>query len=334
MTYQYRLSFNHASPGFFQITEESFSFAIDGGPVLRLVARDADCLSRASRVHIEAGGYPDAESARQAGDDLRVRLQILNAALGLRFNVPTGDTPSGQFSEVAKAAVLAKADMVLVDSIDGLAVIPDDGKHAECIASARIDVYPNEPSYLFGELAKLWHHEVTLTARSRDALEILSRATVEIAPRNQFLLTYLACERMIDRGARSDHAKGLIEEFVVRTFGSELDSREAESLRGALGALKDRSFPSALMEFVGRIQNPPLLGGKALKKFLSDCISARNAIAHNAGTSSIEFSALVQGLRQFVVSLIWSENQLADVALNQPVSMVAIPQGGFTFRVR
>lgn len=334
MAFRYRLTFSRTSPGFFQVEDEALSFTIDAETELRVVARDADRLSLAARFHIESGGFADLESAMREGERLRIRLQILNAALGLRFNVPTGNTPAGQFSDEVEAAVLDKSGVVLVNSVNGLSVVPDDGKHAELIQSGRVDVYPNEPSYLFRELAKVWHHEIQMTARSQDALEILGRANAEIAPRNQFLLTYLACERMVDRGRRSERARNWIDKVIQRISEPGLDSREADSLRGAIASLKDKSFPSALRELIGRIQDPPQICEMPLEAFISTCIRARNSVAHDTVTSSIDFGQLVLGLRQFVISLIWSENRLAHVSLKQPISTVRIPQGGFVFRIR
>jgi hypothetical protein len=120
--FRYRLTFSRASPGFFQVADEGLSFTIDPETELRVVARDADKLSLAARFHIESGGFADVESAMRAGERLRIRLQILNAALGLRFNVPTANTPAGQSSDEVKAAVLDKSGLVLVDSVDGLSV--------------------------------------------------------------------------------------------------------------------------------------------------------------------------------------------------------------------
>jgi tRNA C32,U32 (ribose-2'-O)-methylase TrmJ len=76
-----------------------------------------------------------------------------------------------------------------------------------------------------------------LEDRTQDALEILSHASTETSARAKFLLTYLAIERMVMRSDRSDAAKKLIREFDVLIENSELESKEAKSLKGSISSM-------------------------------------------------------------------------------------------------
>jgi hypothetical protein len=103
---------------------------------------------------------------------------------------------------------------------------------------------------------------------------------------------------------------------------------------GALAALREESFTSALMQFADRVKSPTEVRGRAIKKFLSDCTRARNRIAHNAEIeSSLNLSKLSSGLREIVLTLIWTFNRIPSISVDVPASSVCIPQGELSFRV-
>jgi hypothetical protein len=335
MNFRFRLTFHHISSGFFHFEDEAKSFQIDGGPELILVARDADALSKASRFHLEGRGFPDEETAREAGERLRLCLRVLNSLLGLGIDVPTIDKTSGGVSDEVKEKVLLENNGIVLDNIVGLAVFPDDDKYFEYVMAGVGNVYPSDPSFLFKALGQVWQLEMQLDERAQDALEILGRATTETSPRARFLLTYLATERMVDRSSRSEHAKNLIKEFQKQVRCAGLDSKEADSLCGALAYLNEQSFPSALFGLVENIDDPPELKGRRMRDFLSECVSARNKIAHNAILGpEINLPELADGLRQFVMTLIWTQNHIPSISIDVPASAVSIPDGGLSIRVR
>lgn len=335
MNFRFRLTFHHVSPGFFHFEDETKAFQIEGGPEVILVARDADTLSKASRFHLEGRGFPDEETARKVGERLRLRLRVLNSLLGLGIDVPTTDMTSGSVSEEVKEKILLENNGIVLDNIAGLAVFPDDDKYFEYVMAMSGNVYPSDPSFLFKALGQVWPLEMQLDERAQDALEILGRATTETSPRTRFLLTYLAAERMVDRPSRSDQAKELIKDFQEQVRCAGLTPKEADSLCGALAYLNEQSFPSALFNLVGLINNPPELKGRRMRDFLSECVSARNKIAHNALHSpDINILELADGLRQFVMILIWTENHIPSISIDVPASAVSIPDGGLTIRVR
>jgi hypothetical protein len=126
----------------------------------------------------------------------------------------------------------------------------------------------------------------------------------------------------------------MLEEFRVRVKQSSLHEREAASLMGALAALREESFTTALTQFVERLNSPPEIKGRPLKKFISDCIKARNRIAHNAEIeSSLNLSELSSGLREIVLTLIWTFNGIPGISVDVPASTVSIQQGELSIRV-
>ena len=335
MSFRFRLTFHHYSSGFFHFEDEARTFQIEGGPELILVARDADKLSHASRFHLEGRGLPDEETARAVGERLRLRLRVLNSLLGLGMTVPTIDTTSGGVSAEVKDKVLRETGGVALDTIVGLAVFPDDDKYCECVVAGTANVHPSDPSFLFTALGKVWLLEMQLDERAQDALEILGRATTETSPRTRFLLTYLAIERMIDRALRSDGARTLIKEFQERVRRAGLDAKEADSLCGALGQLNEQSFPSALYGLVERIADPSAIKGRPMRDFVSECVAVRNKIAHNAVLApEVNLPELADGLRHFVMTLIWTQNHIPSISIDVPASAVSVPEGGLTIRIR
>jgi len=321
--------------GFFCFEEESKTFSLNEGIELTLVARDADILSKASRFHLEAHGFPDEDTARAEGERLRLRLRVLNSLLGLGITVPIIDTTSASVSAAIKEKVLRETGGVALDSIVGLGVFPDDDNYFEYVLAGTANVHPSDPSYLFRALAQVWLIEMHFDERTEDALEILGRATTETSLRAKFLLTYLATERMVDRAARGDAAKALIKEFQERVRSVGLDKREADSLCGSLAHLNEQSFGSALTALADRIVDPQEICGKPLRKFLSECLSVRNTIAHNAALGpETNLQELSDGLRHFVMTLIWTANCIPSVSIDVPASAISIPENGLSIRVR
>ncbi len=325
MTFQFRLTFGHPRPGFFRFREEVKDIAMPGGETLSLVARDSDKLIEAARYHFAMGGFPDEASAQARGNQLRVHLQVLNASLNLGLLVPTADTTSVRVTPEHKQKLADEHGVTLLDSIVGLGVFPDDGKHAEVVVAGTLDVYPSEPEYVLSALQTLWPINFTLSDRQRDALEILGRATSELSPRIQFLLCYLALERMVKRDPRSDAAQKLVQGFIAQANRS-LPEGEAASLSGALGALSIQSFSSALRLLAMKIQEPKEIGGQSIADLFLECIRTRNAIAHEANPETTDrLTILTTHLQRLVLILIWTEGKYPPVTFTVPPSAVGVP---------
>lgn len=331
MTYRFRLTFHIRTAGFFAFDEESVEFQIGDGLKVELAARDADSLRKATRFQFDTGGFSTEEAARTAGERLRLRLRILNCMLDLGLSVPTSDARTGGVSQAVKNEALQQADGVVMDSVAGLTIYPDDGRHFEYVVAASGLTYPSDPTFLFKALEKSWRIEMNLEEHTQDALEILGHATTEASPRAQFLLMYLAVERLIQRRPRSDEARKLISEFQERVKSCGLEAKEADSLVGALAQLNEQSFPSALLAFADGITPPMTIQDVPIGKFLSSCVATRNKIAHNAVLdSSIDLGSLSAGLRQFAMRMIWTINRISELSVDVPSTTVAIP----TFEVR
>jgi hypothetical protein len=326
MNFRFRLTVHHSSPGFFRFEEPSIPVELGEDRLnLTLTARDADTLSKATRFHIEGRGFPSDEAARSVGERLRLRLRVLNCLLGLGITVPAVDSRRANVTDSHKESVFQETGRVIIDTIEGLAVIPDDPNHFELVSAGRASVYPSDPAYVLKALAVMWPPEMQLDERADDALQILSIATTELSPRAKFLTTYLALERMINRLPRSEIAQKLIEELQEQVQKSALDNREKESLVSSLGNLKEQSFRTALFALVDRINPSPTIDGMPARKFLSKCVDVRNSIAHNARLDdSVDLTKLSGGLRRFVMSLIWTMNRIPDVSVNEPASNVEL----------
>lgn len=299
---------------------------MDDGTELTLVARDADELRNAAKFHFDSAGYPNEQKAREAGERLRSRLKVINCALGLGMTIPTVDGNSGFVSEEIKEKA-QKSGGVLLDTIVGLKIYPDDGTHLEFVSAGKIKAYPSDPLYVLKGLKQIWDIDIKYDDQAGDALEILSLATKETSPKTKFLTTYLAMERLIETEPRTDSAQLLIDNFIEQVKKSHLKREEVDSLVGSLGHLKRQSFSSAFSGFAKRISNPKEINGTPVQKFVSECISARNRIAHNATENEIlDLNGLTKGLREMVLGIIWTRNKIPVFSIQVPADQVNIEE--------
>ena len=339
MSHRFRLRVAAKQEGKFAFDTPATSLLLTGGLTLDLVARNAKTLAKATTFHFEAGGFSTEEAARAAGERLRLRLRLLNAILGLGINVPVGDSPSGAVSAAIKEKARNEHDAVVIDSVWGLTTFPDDGRHFEYVLGGHLGVRPSDPSYVTTALKTVWDLDVQLDQPSEDALHILGLATLETSEKAAFLTSYLALEQLIQRKARSASAAELIVRFqkhvekACTRKRAPLTKSEATSLCGALGRLREESFKSALIRFATRVSEPKELKGRPLRKFLSACVD-RDRIAHTGSVEMpIPLADLATGLREFVLGLIWTRNQLPALSIAIPPSAVTAPADGLTMRV-
>jgi hypothetical protein len=334
LKYCFRLTFSHPAPGFFRINEKSIPLGLDESHEFNLMARDSDTLAGAKYFHIEGHGFLDEATAKVSGERFRVRLRLLNALLALGIIIPIVDSKSGGVSPDIKKDLYEKTGHVALDTIVGLCVFPDDGKHFEYIMTGDIDVHPSNPDYVIDAIRNLWPIEMTLDDRTEDALNIVNISVTESSPRAKFLTAFLALERLIDKSSRSDAAKELLRSFQESVKYSTLKARDKASLIGALAMLNDESFSNALTRFSQRIKKPDKVGGFTVREFFSICINVRNMIAHNALLPpEIDLNMMANELRMMVLNLIWIKRGIPNVSVKIPPSLVSIPAGGLSFRV-
>lgn len=338
--YRFRLRLASKQGGKFAFEAAEMSVPISEKLTLNVAARNAESLDKATNYHIDAGGFQSNTDARAAGEALRVRLRLLNAILNLGLNVPTHDSTSGFVSEEIKRQVKDGQNCTVIDSVWGLNVYPDDGQHFEYVFGGNLDVRPSDPSYIFEGLKQLCALDVSLDSTSETALHILGLATQETSEKASFLASYLALEQLIEKRERSESARAEIRRFQqeLAAFSTENPDKiaraELDSISGALAALREESFSSALARFARSITAPAHIKGMTPPKFFSACISARNKIAHQAEPDTkIPLGELTAGLRDAVISMIWTRNGLPPFSMTTPPSAVSFPAGAMQFRV-
>lgn len=336
--FRFRLRLAARQPGKLPFPQPEVQIAVSDSLVLEISARNADTLDAATNFHIDGTGFASAEAATIAAEALRVRLRLLNAILGLGLNIPVGNRISAYVSEEIKNKLKSEQGTTVLDSIWGASVFPDDEFHFEYVVSSNIVVRPSDPGYLLEAIKKLWNLDVSLDKRSEDALQILCLATQEASDKAAFLTSYLALEELVDRRPRSDAAKEVLQNFQNELIRLGADSthpllpEEARALVGVIGSLNDESFSSALGRLGRQIAQPTEVCGIAIPKFLSTCIEARNKIAHHAEPEvAIPLPELSKALREFVLNLIWTRNNLPSISLNTSPSAISIP-GGLSIR--
>lgn len=340
LAFRFRLRIASKQGAKFAFDQPEVSIAVSESLTLEFAARNAESLDKATSYHIDAGGFSSEQAAREAAEALRVRLRLLNAILNLGLNIPTEDTISSQVSEELKQKVKAEHGGTAVDSIWGISVYPDDGLHFEYVLAGNFETRPSDPSYIFEGLKTLWDLDVSLDSTSETALHILGLSTQETSDKAAFLASYLALEQLIDRKPRSDAARSQISRFqqelseLSAANPTALADRELQSLTGALAALNEESFSSALTRFGKCINAPAVIKGVTPQKFLSACIDTRNKIAHKAEPNTkIPLGELAAGLREVVLRVIWTRNNLPPFSMKTPPSAISIPAGGMQIRV-
>jgi hypothetical protein len=340
MRYRFRLRIAAKQAGKFNYEAAELTVPVSADTALKFAARNADSLARATAFHFEGGGYETEVSARSAGERLRVRLRLLNAVLSLGIHIPAGDRTSGSVSEELKRKLLKEHDGVLFDGVWGLTTFPDDDRHFECVVGGNLTVRPSDPSYVFEALKSLWTLDVTLDEPSEDALSIIGLATLESSEKAAFLTSYLALEQLIECAPRSNQTVQLIERFqkqarkTAKRKRQPIPTKEAQSLCTALGMLRTESFTNALMRFADRLASPAKIKGRAPRAFLSVCVEARNRIAHHGGSDfSVPLPELTDGLRELVLTLIWTRNQLSSIAIDTPPSAISVADDGIKIRI-
>ena len=144
---------------------------------------------------------------------MRLCLRVLDSMLGLGIAIPLTDSTSGGAADHIKESFHKETGGVMLDTIVGLAVFPDDENYVECVISGEAEVYPGDPTYVLKALETVWPLEMKFDDRADDALLFLGLSTTEVSPRAKFLMSYMALERMIDRLPRSEAARNLIKDF-------------------------------------------------------------------------------------------------------------------------
>ncbi|MBS0175491.1 hypothetical protein [Plasticicumulans sp.] len=337
--FRVRLTFGSKAPRTFVFEEPSAEFSLLPERVVTLHARNADKLVDATSFHFESGEFETQADAKEFGERLRLRLQLANAMLDLGLHVPDSESSRQSWAEEVKEKLLREHDAVLMDSVNGVTVFADDGRHFEAVMSGIMHNQPSDPSYIFSALTNLWPVDVQLDEPSVDALRMLGLATVEQSPKTAFLTAYLALEPLVPRSRRSKSALELLERFeaqVDKASGrkaSPLTKSEATSLKGAITALREESFSSAITRLATRPGFPSTIQGEQSRKFISKCISVRNKIAHKAKLpADIDLNQLTAGVSHLVLTLIWSRIRLPTVTLHRPPSKIFVPEGGIKIR--
>jgi hypothetical protein len=115
----------------------------------------------------------------------------------------------------------------------------------------------------------------------------------------------------------------------------DLDSmkREMDSLNGSLARLMEQSYREAVNKFLDKLSSPAAIKGQDARKFLNECIDVRNTIAHNAVIGpSIDLAGMAEGLRHFVLSMIWTLNHIPNVSVEVPASTISFQPGAMRIK--
>jgi hypothetical protein len=334
MAYLFRLTLTAKRSGIFRFDSKSVRAELTEEFECEVVARDAEVLSAAKKVHFEGRGFATEEAAREAGECLRLRLRVLNAALGLGLNVPVSDSTGTRSNTELKKELAKDRDVVIVDGIVGLGVLPDDGRHLELVFAGQGEVHPSKPEYILTALNTLWHLDLKLDQASEDALNIVNAATQESSDRAAFLITYLALESLVGRTKRSPEAQEVLGTLRDVVQNAPLRREEKASLTGALAMLSEESFGSTLRTLAARIDEPRTLMGKPLVDFVSDCVRVRNQVAHRVNLASdVKLSEMTSAVRKLILTIIWTENQIPPLSIAIPASQITLKAEGTSVRL-
>lgn len=324
MKYRFRLTFHHYKPGFFRIEDKFINFHINEDVEIGIYPRDSDTLINATKYHAECGNFDTEITARNVGEKLRESLKILNCVLNLGLLVPSTDGYSATVSYDIKSKCREQG-RELFNTFIGLHVFPDDSKHFEFVMAGKGNLYPSDPLYVLNAIKKIWPNDFKFDERSKTAFEILNLSVQETSPKIRFLTTYLAIEQLIETKPRCEKAQQIIKGLINQVNQSDLKDDDKKSLFGSLVHLKEQSFSSAFSTFAKNVSAPTEINGKTVSKFVSECISLRNKIAHNVSSVPTEdLESHTKPLREMALGIIWSINHLPDISVFRPGDTVSL----------
>ena len=96
----------------------------------------------------------------------------------------------------------------------------------------------------------------------------------------------------------------------------------------------EQSYREAVNKFLDKLSSPAVIKGQDARKFLNECIDARNTIAHNAVIGPrIDLAGMAEGLRHFVLSMIWTLNHIPNVSVEVPASTISFQSSAMWIKV-
>lgn len=311
-------------PGFFAINDKFVTITLADGLEISVVSRDANTLAEASQYHFEAGGFPNEEAARIAGEHLRQSMQFLVAVFGLSLHIDIDDKIAGSASQEIKEKA-RELGLQLFDSRSGLFILPDDDASAELVMAGVAKVTPADPMYVLKALDAVWPLKIELDDTSKRVLELLALGATHVSEATKFLTTYLAVELLIHRRQRSTEAITLLKELSMCVESSALHKTERAALVLGIGNLRAEPFSAAFRAFLATIESPEEFGGVSVKDLADESIRLRNAIAHQAAPDDLARApALTNALRQFALSTIWNHHQIPPLTLDRTADSIQV----------
>ncbi len=337
--FRFRLTSATRVPGLIRLKANETDLELPDGHTLYVVARNAEDLLTATKLHFEAGGYATSAEALDAGERLRLRLRVLDAVFSLGLNVPTTDSIAGQLAQQPKEKIERDLGIIVMDDVWGLLVFPDDERHAECTVHAAAEVHPSDSRYWLDGLRQLWDAQIEFDDRAEDALTLLNLAGGETSPRSSFLVIYLALERLIPPKRRSQLSLVVIKrlkKLVMRASKRKrtpITDPERDALVGAIGRLEYESVGNALNRFASANAGN-MVEGMPFADFMKTCITVRHATAHPIAIKDApDYALLARGLRRVTVGVLWSKHRIKSLNVHRPGDQVSFPPGEFQIRV-
>lgn len=245
--YGFHLTFSATRKHIFCFDTEVAEHVLPDGKVVQLRAILADKLVNATKFICSATGYATKELARQAGETLRGSLVVVNVgrALGLVFDYSDVGPPEpwyaiqnpGEFVDGVQA------------SVNGLYVYPADVVIPLIDGQGTMRERAANPEHIFEAVNMIWHKARPFSNETQAAVDLSNASVREPLPRAAFLLAYASLTTLVPRSRRSKESLELLSNLKNVVDASRVPKAEKDSLKTALGNLREESPKAAFKNF-------------------------------------------------------------------------------------
>jgi hypothetical protein len=270
MTYRMRLRVRIAKP--FTTTDTQRSVLINGREVTVRAGNKDQPLSEAKWLVLTTGGFASEADAKDFGDDLRVRFEIVSFCS--RLGIDGGnDRPTTWMSEdFARNIGFIRPEERVMPNVHGVMVMPDDGltRFPGLSATATVSA---DPAPILSALAEV-NPTTASNPRAFTAVRIMNAALMTSEPLAQLVLAFSAVEELGQDETWTTRQRKKLDDLAASLEAEAVGEPELREVGTALRSLHRLSLRQGAMRMLSR------LGLKHLRKDWDRLYGIRSGIFH------------------------------------------------------
>lgn len=226
--------------------EAGLAFEVPGLPTQCTLKTRQGPDQTGSQLIIRCGGFPDADSAATAGQQMLAILGI--TPILTRVGIDVGkDAPRSGFTSIGlrRLEASSEAPIQALNDIHGLVVFPDNPLPRFASLGPMRAVVGAPAEWLMSAIQQLHQQPITPSPKQILGLDLFSAAQFEGSLRARFLLLVALVEVLAERSERDRVWVSMLAEFEKTVLEVGQGSKEAQSLVGGLQALREESIGAA-----------------------------------------------------------------------------------------